>query len=513
MTAFAAVQNEENSQPLFGRFPALWWALVVIFFAVGLGIRLFDLTDAPLDFQGTRQLHSAFIARGMYYQNAPGVPQWQRDLAVVQWHGEGMIEPQVLETVVAWTYRLAGGAYLWIPRLYSIFFWTLGGIALLMLTIDLIGKDGALVAVLFYMVWPYGAIASRSFQPDPLMVALIIWALWALERWDRNPNWRWTIAAGVLAGAAIYIKSVAVFFLVPAIAAYFLFGRGLLKSILSPKVWVLSLLAVVPYGIYYIDGIYIHKFLVDQMALRFFPQLWTQPVFYLQWNGELSSVVSMEFFLTAVVGVFLIRRKAFRAAMVATFIGYLIYGLALSHNISTHDYYSLPLIPMVALGLGSVADLIFRNLRAPAWIVIPVVIGVLFYSMTIKAWDVIVTLKRTDYSGEIAFWEKMGKTIPEGSKVVGLVQDYGYRLSYWGWIIPTNWMASGDFAVRELAGQSFDMKSVFAETTAGKDYFLVTMFGELDHQPALKSILEKDYPIYLQGDDYVIYDLQHPLQP
>ncbi len=35
---------------------------------LGLGIRLLDLTDPPLDIHPTRQLHSALMARGMYYR-------------------------------------------------------------------------------------------------------------------------------------------------------------------------------------------------------------------------------------------------------------------------------------------------------------------------------------------------------------------------------------------------------------------------------------------------------------
>ena len=38
---------------------------------LGLGIRLYDLTDAPLDFHPTRQLRGALIAPGIYYRWLP----------------------------------------------------------------------------------------------------------------------------------------------------------------------------------------------------------------------------------------------------------------------------------------------------------------------------------------------------------------------------------------------------------------------------------------------------------
>ena len=35
---------------------------------------------------------------------------------------------------------------------------------------------------------PFGVLASRSFQPDPLMVSLSLVALWAIVRHDEAPE-------------------------------------------------------------------------------------------------------------------------------------------------------------------------------------------------------------------------------------------------------------------------------------------------------------------------------------
>ena len=45
--------------------------LLILFLLAGLGVRLIDLTDLPLDFAATRQLHSFIMARGYYYEMAP----------------------------------------------------------------------------------------------------------------------------------------------------------------------------------------------------------------------------------------------------------------------------------------------------------------------------------------------------------------------------------------------------------------------------------------------------------
>src|SRR5512140_2166692 len=113
--------------------------VLVLAILLGTGIRFFDLTDLPLDFAPTRQLFSALKARGMYYAilpaNAP-LPQgssaaapWQRAVAIQQWESSQVIEPEVIETITALTYRLVG-EHLWIARVYSSLFWVLAGVAL-----------------------------------------------------------------------------------------------------------------------------------------------------------------------------------------------------------------------------------------------------------------------------------------------------------------------------------------------------------------------------------------------
>jgi hypothetical protein len=50
-------------------------------------------------------------------------------------------------------------------------------------------------------------------------------------------------------------------------------------------------------------------------------------------------------------------------------------------------------------------------------------------------------------------------------------------------------------------------QKLFADYSSRKDLFLVTDFEELNRQPALKEILKK-YPVLVNGDGFVIYDLR-----
>jgi hypothetical protein len=111
--------------------------IVFLLFVFGFLIRLYDLTDLPLDFHPTRQLISAIKARGMYMQGDTGLPEWQRQFAVRQWKGRAEIEPELVERLVSFTYRFTG-ELLWVGRIYSSLFWLIGGIFLYLLLRSLI---------------------------------------------------------------------------------------------------------------------------------------------------------------------------------------------------------------------------------------------------------------------------------------------------------------------------------------------------------------------------------------
>jgi hypothetical protein len=71
----------------FGQSKLFLGIVLFILFALGLGIRLVDLTDPPLDFHPTRQIRSAIIARSLYYRSLPESEDWQRQVAISQYSG------------------------------------------------------------------------------------------------------------------------------------------------------------------------------------------------------------------------------------------------------------------------------------------------------------------------------------------------------------------------------------------------------------------------------------------
>src|SRR5512140_120756 len=205
---FAATITQER--------PWLWKTILAVALLAGFGLRMINLKDPPLDFAGTRQLFSALKARGIYYQYVTNVPEATRRLAI-SLGDVGIVEPPVLENIVGQTYRLTG-EHLWIGRIYSSFFWVIAGLALFLLIREFASTSAAMIGTLFYLFVPFGVIASRAFMPDPLMVCLIIFSLWALFRWQNTSSWKWAIAFGILSGATLFVKNLSVFIVVGGFA-------------------------------------------------------------------------------------------------------------------------------------------------------------------------------------------------------------------------------------------------------------------------------------------------------
>ena len=504
----------ENTHDSFFGKPWLVNLIVIMLFVMGFGIRMVDLTDVPLDFHPTRQFLSAIKARGMYYQFAKDVPEWQREIAIQQWKDADVFEPAVNETVVAGLYLLFG-EHLWLARIASSVYWLLGGLALFALTKRIASVDGAILALAFYLFLGFGVIASRSFQPDPLMVGLILAGLWSFMRWDEERTWKWTIITGLLSGMAIFVKTVAVFPLLGAFAFVILAKRGLKQSVRDPQVWALAIITILPVAIFMIDSLYISKNSNLSADLRFFPSFWIDPTFYVRWKNMIGNTLGFGAFLIALLGIFLAKPGRDRALLFGLFAGYIAYGLAFSYHIITHSYYQLPLFVFISLSLSVVGNAIFHRLKEINSISVfaRLSVGVIIlFAIAFEMWNVRVELVRDDDRAEPQFWAELGEKLGRSSAVIGLTQDYGNRLAYWGWKVTDQWPTTGDQNLRELAGKSKTFDEIFAERVKGKDYFLVTNFNQFNNQPELKDKLFSSYPVLEQTPEYIIFDLQHPLE-
>ena len=503
----------ETPRSFFARSRLTLVLTLFVLFGIGLGIRLFDLTNLPLDFHPTRQLLGALKARGMYLQTSGGVPDWQRKMAIQQWKTKSEIEPEVFERLVAITYRFAG-EQLWVARVYSSVFWLIGGAFLFLLVSELLSVDAAVVALAYFLFFPYAIVASRSFQPDPLMVMLILFFWWAFARWTSRRSWAWTIVAGLVGGLAIYIKFVSAFFVIGG-ALGLLFGTfAVREAFRKVQLWVLALLGIVPGGAYIFYGLVLHGFLGRQFDGRFIPSLLLSPLNYLQWAQMANVAAGVVAITLGLLGLLFVQDRRTRSFLIGLWVAYLLFGLFFDYHVATHDYYHLPLIPIVAVSLAPVAAWLFQRLHEVTLSRFAQAAAFLFllFGLVVSVWDTRNQMKSVDYRPQAAFWAMLGDKLGHGHNVVALTQDYGDRLAYWGWQDALIWPNSGDIDYHTVRGATLDLGGRFQDLVHGNTYFLVTDLDELDRQPALKQQLAA-YAVYSQGDGYIIYDLQKAATP
>ncbi|MCL4528956.1 MAG: glycosyltransferase family 39 protein [Chloroflexi bacterium] len=505
---------------LLSRTPR-WLPLLILLLALGAALRLVNLNAPPLDFHSTRQLRNFLVARSIYYNLLPNANPQQHALAQSFYRAVGQYEPPITETIVATTYLFTGGESFAIPRIYGTIFWLLAGIALFDLCRRMASPIAGLVSLAYFLVLPFAVQASRSFQPDPLMTSSFVIGIYFLYRWmasltpsplqkleertDVRNSWKWAILAALFLGFATLVKVVIAFFVgAAAIAAVFAtFGMRFWKS---KQVWAMAALMIAPAFGYYVLGHpgrsteYFFLWTIDLLKLI------TSIHFYAEWLGFIGGLFGLTILFLSLVGT-LLAPPRFRWVMISLWIGYLLYGLTLPFQMYTHTYYHIQLTPVVALGLAPVAEAVAAKASGLTRFWKAALIGVVIVIIGYQSWAARSNLIANDYSGQPVFWKKLGDVIPANANVIGLTQDYGYDLMYWGWRKVNLWPYSTDLA--SVKKPDRNLAAEFSSITAGNDYFLVTTPSQLEKQPDLKIILN-GYAIASQGDGYTLYDLHRP---
>ena len=137
---------------------------------------------------------------------------------------------------------------------------------------------------------------------------------------------------------------------------------------------------------------------------------------------------------------------------------------------------------------------------------------ILLYGIFSTVWNVRDEMKAVDYRPQEAYWAEIHDALGHEASVIALTEDYGNRLSYWGWQKAALWPSSGDLYQAQARGNQRNIEKLFSEMAAKKDLFLVTDLEDYARQTELQSLLA-DFPAIVQGDGYLIYDLGHPTEP
>ncbi|MEJ7568868.1 MAG: glycosyltransferase family 39 protein [Gaiellaceae bacterium] len=416
--------------------------VLLVLLLLAFAIRLDGISAPPFDNGVARQFHAALVARIYYLESSTGLtPQQQSILATLEDDVE-LIEPPIMELLAAGAYHLAGREVLWAPRTLSALWWVLGVFLLYLIAGRLMRPVAALVACAVYLFLPFAVLTSRSFQPDPLLVAAILAAVLTIVRYDERPSRERLAAATAVSATALLIKpGIAVSFVFAVFLALSLRRIGVRGAILNGR-FAAFCLCVVPMFAWYVYGTVVQTFLGGHFGDKVSPSLLGDWEFWNSWWREITYVltyplgqetITVFVLVASAAGLLVAPPGRPRTLLGALWAGYALFGLIFTVHISSHNYYSLPLVPIVALSLGSLCDAVLARVRLTEWLAAIVVgVGGALVAVTVVA-KLHPVSTNPEFSAKAARYTAIGRAADHTPRALYVDMHYGDPASYYGW--------------------------------------------------------------------------------
>jgi hypothetical protein len=244
----------------------------------------------------------------------------------------------------------------------------------------------------------------------------------------------------------------------------------------------------------------------------------------------------------AALGILLLTVRGRSLLGVGLLLGYVGYSATFTWHAMTHDYYQVPLIPIIAICLAPLAGAV---LQLPLWDRLPaiargvILAGALAGACVVAAESQPVTRRRAPEQTAQAL--EVERLVGRGGRVLCLTDEYGYPLAVHGWLVMRPWPNIAEKVVEALmAGADDDdvdrLLAVLGSTSTSAiesipsavsdeerldrllaefrpSHFVITRMDELSRQRDLKALLARRYAVVCDRKDLLIYDLGRPAEP
>jgi hypothetical protein len=244
----------------------------------------------------------------------------------------------------------------------------------------------------------------------------------------------------------------------------------------------------------------------DQMRMRFEPHLIPTAFFWGGLTRMVSRVETVPLLALAMIGAAVGRDRLARWLLAALFAGYFAFAVAFTYHMPTHDYYHLPYIPVVALGIGVLLARLepllngrIRQAAVAALCAATIAIG------AIVAWP---RMHLDNAARFTQMYEEIGALAEHDTRALFLDTEYGFALMYHGQISGDSWPNRDDLAAEAIDGRpAIDADARFVRDYAdwAPNYFIVTDLGSLAASPDLQAMLAKRATPVRITDRYQVY--------
>jgi hypothetical protein len=365
---------------------------------------------------------------------------------------------------------------------------------------SLLGTVAGTASLAVGVLLPYLVHATASFQPDPLVTALLCAAFAVLlGRAEDDLDGRAHLAVGLLGGLASVMKPTAL----PVVLLPYLWIHR--RVILTGRVFGVAAMIAGPAVVWTFSNLVLADTLDSHASNSIVPELLLEGGFWSGWLRRVDDVFGLAVVLLALVGVALAPPLVRRVA-VAGLLGYVSVGVTFTHHMATHDYYHLILMPVVMVGVGSLAAALPSRLPA----VRPAMLGwggallaAAFALGSVGAVDDHLA-SGADRTAAVAY----PYTHLTDGEAVTFSRDDGLGLEYLTWSGVLVWPTAADIAFQSRGGTDLLTGDALLESLrdGGVRWFIATVPGDMALVPDLLDVLA-GLPVEQCTPDAIVVDV------
>ena len=308
------------------------YPLVIMFLVLGFGVRMYKINNPVADWHSWRQADTAAVTRNfLKFGVNPFLPHYD-DMSDVSGNGFNLqtyrlVEFPIFNLIHYGLVKIApGGSLEFWGRMVSVVASLVSAVCIYLLVKRHVSVIAGLTSMAVFLFMPFNIYFSRVILPDPLMVALALGSLVALD-------WRRKWLAYALGALAVLIKPTAVFLLLPVMLSW----RWAIVTTVGPfliwRMWQQFHPEGIPPSFWLLNGDKI-RFKGAFFRWIFGDRLGRLMLGYWGIWPALSGLLVLPRYLWWLVG------------------GSVLYLFTFATGNVRHDYYQIPVIPAVAVLVG-----------------------------------------------------------------------------------------------------------------------------------------------------------------
>lgn len=334
--------------------PYFWLGLILI---AAFQVRTFRLERPLADWHSWRQADTAAVSRNFIWEGFNILEPKYDDMSAVS--EEGLQNPGRYRYVEFPIYNLIVSGF-WlvlgisepVARIVSILF-SLGSIIFLFLiTRKFSNNKIGLLSAAIYAFLPFNIFYSTVIMPEPMLVFAMLGSLYFFKIWIDAKNLSQNIILGFLAivffAIALLLKPVAAFLIIPIFyLSYQKYGWSFLKN---QQILVFLIISVLPFlwwrtvGFAHPEGVPRWHWLLNGSGIRF-----KGAFFYWITQDRLGRLIlGVSGFALFILGL-LDKRKSEGLFFISWIFAMVLYVVVFAQGNVTHDYYQVPVIPILSI--------------------------------------------------------------------------------------------------------------------------------------------------------------------